>query len=166
MYCHFAENGVISKVESTWLKDRLFIDDLADVLNGTTKCHAINKFSMINLYYITSPPREVHANQVMSALITLSNQMSDGKLASNWPHRMDLCAQFIKALAKSIDFTTVANTPDTGLFPCNLIQYQSTSVVKILIKKAGDDRATESLLMKYFKELNRLAVDTFVEHPT
>jgi hypothetical protein len=94
-YPRFIENGIISKDKSDWPKDRLFIDDLEDVLNKTTKCHTINKCSTIKLYYITSPPQEVHANQVMSALITLSKQISDGKLASNWFHPMDLCAQFI-----------------------------------------------------------------------
>jgi hypothetical protein len=69
----------------------------------------------------------------MSTLITLSKQISDGKLASNQPHPMDLCAQFIKTLTKSIDVTTIAHTPDMGLFPCDLIQYQSTRAVKKLI---------------------------------
>jgi hypothetical protein len=51
-----------------------------------------------------------------------------------------------------------------GLFPCDLIQYQSTSAVETMIKKAGDDRVTESLLMKYFKELDSPAVEAFAEH--
>ena len=97
---------------------------------------------MIDLYYITSPPQEVHANQVLSALITLSKQILVGKLASNQPHFMDLCAQFVKTLIKSINFTTVTHTPGMGLSPCDLIQYQSIS------KKAADEMATESLLMK------------------
>jgi hypothetical protein len=45
-----------------------------------------------------------------------------------------------------------------GLFPCDLMQHQSTSAVEILIKKAHDDKATEPLLMKYFKELDSPAV--------
>jgi hypothetical protein len=155
----------ISKDTSDWPKDRLFIDDLEDVLNGTVKYHAINKCSTIKLYYITSPPQEVHANQVMSALITLSKQISDSKPASNQPHPMDLCAQFVKTLNKSINATSVTHTPDMGLFPCDLIQYQSTSAIETMIKKAGYDRVTESLLMKYFNELDSPAVEAFLKHP-
>jgi len=102
----------------------------------------------------------------MSALITLSKQISDDKLASNQPYPMDLCAQFVQTLIKSVDFTTVTHTPDMDLFPCDLIQYQSTSAAETLIKKAGDKKVTESLLMKYFKELDSPAVDAFIEHPT
>lgn len=76
-YHHFAENGIISKDKSDWPKDCLFIDDLEDALNGTIKCHAIDKCSTIELYYITSPPQEVHANEILSAIITLSKQISD-----------------------------------------------------------------------------------------
>ena len=69
MYRHFAENGIL-------LKDKThFLDDLEDVLNGTVNCHVINKCSTVKVYYITSPPQEVHTNQVMSALITLSTQI-------------------------------------------------------------------------------------------
>jgi hypothetical protein len=57
---HFAENGAIMMDKNDWQKDCLFLDDLEDVLNGTVKCHAINKCSTITVYYITSQPQEVH----------------------------------------------------------------------------------------------------------
>jgi hypothetical protein len=53
-----------------------------------------------------------------------------------------------------------------GLFRCDLVQYHSRSAVETLIKKAHDDKATELLLMKYFKALDNPAVDTFIEHLT
>jgi hypothetical protein len=56
-YHHFAENGIISKDKSNWPKVCLFIDSLENVLNGKVKCHAVNKCSMIEFYYITSPPQ-------------------------------------------------------------------------------------------------------------
>jgi hypothetical protein len=101
----------------------------------------------------------------MSALITLSKQISDGKLASNRPHLMDLCAQFIKKLIKPINHPNVTHTPDMGLFSCDLMKYQYTSAVETLIKNAHDDKATEPLLMQYFKALDSPAVDAFIKHP-
>ena len=54
------------------------------------------------IYYITTPPQEIPSNDVMSALITLSKQITYGKLASNCPHPIDLCAQFVKSLAQKL----------------------------------------------------------------
>jgi hypothetical protein len=70
----------------------------------------------------------------MSALIALSKQISDGKLSSNQQYPMDLCAQFVKSLAKAIESTSATHTHDMGEFPCDLRQYQSTSAVETLIK--------------------------------
>ena len=52
------------------------------------------------------------------------------------------------------------------MFPCDLTQYQSTSAVEKLMKKTGEDKATESLLVKNFKELGSPAAEAFIEHPT
>jgi hypothetical protein len=71
------------------------------MINASVKCHTLQNFSTVELYYITSPPQEIPSNEVMSALITLSKQISVGKLASNRPHPMDLGAQFVKSLAKN-----------------------------------------------------------------
>ena len=69
---------------------------------------------------------------------------------------MDLCDQFVKSLAKGIAVTSFTHTPDMDLFPCDLTQYLSTGATEILIKKRGKNNATESLLMKNFKELDNL----------
>jgi hypothetical protein len=63
-YHHFAENSIISKDMCDRPNDRLFSDNLEDLLNETVNYDAINKCSMIELYCITSPLQEVHANQV------------------------------------------------------------------------------------------------------
>jgi hypothetical protein len=69
----------------------------------------------------------------MSALITLSKQISDGKLALNRPHSMDLCAQFVKTLAKKVDVTSFEMTPDMSDFPFDNTLYMTTSAVEKLI---------------------------------
>jgi hypothetical protein len=66
----------------------------------------------------------------MSALNTLSKQISDGKLASNHPHPLDLCAQFVKTLAKKIDLTSFETNPNMTDFPFNITLYMTTSAVK------------------------------------
>ena len=118
------------------------------------RCHALQKCSTIELYYITSPPHEVPTSDVMSALITLSKQISDGKLASNRPHPMDLCAQFIKTLAKKVDVMSFETTPNMSDFPFDNTLYMTTSAVENLIKANGTAEPSESSLMKYFKQLD------------
>ena len=120
----------------------------------------------MELYYITSPPQDIPSNDVMSALITLSKQISDGKLASNGPHSMDLCAQFVKTLAKKIDLTSFDHTPNMSAFPCELTTYLMTSGVEKLIKNNGPANSSESSLMKYFKQLDEPVVQDFIEHPS
>ena len=116
-YNHFAEQGIISKYEDNWPSNRTFLDDLEDVLKMNVKCNALHKCSTLEVYYISLPPSDIHCNLVMSALITLSKQISDAKLASNPPHPMDLCAQFVKNLARTI-------TKDSVLLTPNLVSYQ------------------------------------------
>ena len=83
-----------------------------DVFKMMVKCHALNKCSTLEVYYISLPPSDIHCNLVMPALITLSKQISDAKLASNRPHPMDLCAQFVKNLARKITKDSVFLTPN------------------------------------------------------
>ena len=85
-----------------WPINKVFLDALENELDGSVKCNAIKKLLAIKVYYITSPQYDVLLNKVMSPRITLSKQISDDKLASDWPHPMDLCAQFVKSLAKGI----------------------------------------------------------------
>jgi hypothetical protein len=136
------------------------------MINASVKCHTLQNFSTVELYYITSPPQEIPSNEVMSALITLSKQISDGKLASNRPHPMDLCAQFVKSLAKKIDSTSFDHTPNMSAFPCELMTYLSTSGVEKLIKNNGHAISSELSLMKYFKQLDEPVVQDFIEHPS
>jgi hypothetical protein len=105
-YRHFSSDCIISKDKGTWSNHTTFLIELDNVLNGTVRCHALQKCSTLELYYITSSPHEVHMSDVMSALITFSKQISDGKLASNRPHPMDLCVQFAKTWAKKVDLTS------------------------------------------------------------
>jgi len=82
-YSHFAEHRIISSNKSDWPSNHIFIDDLKDVVTGRVKCHTLNKCPTIEVFYITSVPKTIHCNLVLSALITLSEQISDAKLASN-----------------------------------------------------------------------------------
>ena len=165
-YRHFAKNGIISKDKCTWPNDTTFLVELDNVLNGTVRCHAMQKCSTVEVYYITSLPHEVPTSDVMSALITLSKQISDGKLASNRPHPMDLCAQFVKTLAKKVDVSSLETTPNMADFPFDNTLYMTTSAVEKLIKANGTAEPSESSLMKYFKQLDEQVVQEFVAHPS
>ncbi len=79
---HFAQNIIISKDKDAWPKEAPFLDEFEIILNGTVKCHTLQNCSTMTLYYISLPSQEVHSNNVMSAFITLSMQISD-KLASS-----------------------------------------------------------------------------------
>ncbi len=82
-YPHFMELGIMDTSKGGFPKDRTFLDDIEDVLKMKVKCHALNKCSTLEVCYIFSPPSDIHYNLVLLALITLSKQNSDAKLASN-----------------------------------------------------------------------------------
>jgi hypothetical protein len=100
----------------------------------------------------------------MSALITLNKQISNGRPASNRPHPMDLCVQFVKTLSKNIDSTSFVHTPNMSAFPCELTTYLSMSGVEKLIKNNVSVISSESSLTKYFKQLDELVVEDFIKH--
>jgi hypothetical protein len=162
IYRQFTQNGIITKDRDAWPKDTTFLVKLDNMLNGSIKCHVLQKCSTVELYYISSPPQEIPSNDVMSALITLNKQISYGKLASNRPHPMDLCAQFVKSLAKKIVSTSFDHTPNMSASPCELTTYLSTSGIEKLIKNNGPAFSSESSLMKYFKQLDELVVQYFI----
>ena len=164
-YRHFAKTGIISKDKSTWPNDTSFIFELDKVL-GTVRCHALQKCSTLEVFYISSSPHKVPTSDVMSALINLSKQISDGKLASNRPHPMDLCAQFVKTLAKKVDVSSFETTPNMADFPFDNTLYMTTSAVEKLIKANGTAEPSESTLMKYVKQLDEQVVQEFVAHPS
>ncbi len=97
-YQHFAELGIISKDSVNWPANRTFLDDFEDVLRMDVKRNALNKCSTLEVYYISLPPSVIHCNLVMLALIMLSKQFSDAKLASNRLHPMDLYSHSLRNL--------------------------------------------------------------------
>jgi hypothetical protein len=164
-YRHFAKTGIISKDKSTWPNDTSFIFELDKVL-GTVRCHALQKCSTLEVFYISSSPHKVPTSDVMSALINLSKQISDGKLALNCPNPIDLCTQLVKTLAKKVDVTSFEMTPNMSDFLFDIASHMTTSAVKKLIKSNGPTEPFESSFMKYFKQLDEQVVQEFVAHPS
>ncbi len=163
-YCHFTQNHILSRSKEDQLEDKPFLDQLEQVLDGSVKCNAIQKCSTLEVYYITLQPHEIPSNEVISALITPSKQVSAGKLASNGPYSMDLCAQFVKSLAKNIDPTSLTHTPNMDMFSCDLTSYLTASAVEKLITQSDPGSSSESKLMHYFKELGKPAIQEFIKH--
>ena len=169
-YKHFAELGIIPKEDNRWPADRTFLDDLEDVLKMKVKCNALHKCSTLEVYYISSPPSDIHCNLVMSALITLSKQISDAKLASNRPHPMDLCAQFVKNLARTITKDSVFLTPNMihyeKAYPLMVHQSKSQLEAKLKNEEKEPTYDNECSFTKYFENIDSEPVQNFIAWPS
>ena len=106
----------------------------------------------------------------MSALITLSNQISDAKLASNRPHPMDLCAQFVKNLARTITKDSVFLTPNMihykKAYPLMVHQSKSQLEAKLKNEEKEPTYDNECSFTKYFENIDSEPVQNFIAWPS
>ncbi len=65
---------------------------------------------------------------------------------------------------QKIDSTSLTQTPTMDRFPCDLTTYLTTRTVEKMIMKSDPSSSSESKLMHYFKELDKSAVQEFIEH--
>lgn len=68
----------MSKDKDDWPKHTVFLDELENKPDGSIKGNAIKKYSTNEVFFITSLPHE-SSDEIMSALISLSKEISDGK---------------------------------------------------------------------------------------
>jgi hypothetical protein len=106
----------------------------------------------------------------MSALITLSKQISDAKLASNRPHPMDLCAQFVKNLARKITKDSVFLTPNMihyeKAYPLMVHQSKSQLEAKLKNEEKEPTYDNECSFTKYFENIDSEPVQNFIAWPS